>query len=70
MHLLQIDSSAIKCVAYDPDIKVLLVRFPSGAAWEYSEVTPEEYCRMLNAESRGSYFIRNIRDAHPARRVQ
>lgn len=47
----------------------LFVRFRNGAEWVYDGVDSGVYEDMLNAESVGIFFARNIRGLHPASRV-
>lgn len=62
----EIASKLLKSVGYDPATKVLEVEFlpkkgaKAGAVYRYADVPPEEFAKFSAAESRGSYFLKNI----------
>jgi hypothetical protein len=61
----EVESSNIVAVGYDPRIAVMHIKFSSGATYRYSKVLFAEYWALVNAESVGKYFathIRNCRD--------
>ena len=61
--LVPVDSSSLAAVGYDPETQVLHVRFVSGRAYLYHDVPPSTHAALLDAESKGAYFNREIRDA-------
>lgn len=53
------NSSNLKGVAYQGD--VLTVQFLNGTIWRYTGVPEETFKAMMDADSKGSYFSREIR---------
>ena len=72
MQLVTVESSMIHAVGYDKGKRILEVVFNTGRTYQYSDVPPEVYEGLLNAESKGRYFpkgaqafsLSNIRDAY------
>lgn len=64
-----VDSSAIEELAYDRRRRALFVRFTSGTPYEYGSVPPGTFWRLLQAESKGRFLSREIRDRYPFRRL-
>lgn len=62
MNWLPLDSTALRSAAYLPAERLLYLEFHSGERYRYFEVPPEIYQELLAAESKGTYFARNIRD--------
>jgi hypothetical protein len=65
MELITVESSMIHAVGYDPEKHILEVVFNTGRTYQYADVPPEVYEGMLKAESKGRYFLANIRDVYP-----
>ncbi len=62
---MEVESTAISEIDYDPEVAKLLVRFASGERYVYVGV-PGEVCRsFLEAESKGRFFQAEIRDRYP-----
>lgn len=57
-----VNSSNIKEVGWDGDMKILQVNFWNGAIYQYHPVTATGYQALLSAESIGKYFNENFRD--------
>ena len=57
-----LQSSAIVSVKYDKDTKAMDVTFRGGRTCRYLDVPPETCAGLLDAESKGHFFSRNIRD--------
>jgi hypothetical protein len=66
---IQVDSSNINSIGYDPDQQRLEIEFNRGAVYEYYEVPPEKYDEFVHAPSKGSFFATEIKTAHPSRRI-
>ncbi len=58
----EVKSSNITSIGYDPKGKRLEVEFWNGKLYRYHPVTEEAYKQMMNAESIGSWFYKNIRN--------
>lgn len=67
---MQTDSSAFYRVKYDQKRNKLYVEFKQGAIWVYDKVTPKEYRNLENADSQGRYFIYEIRNIKPQRKIK
>lgn len=59
----------INAVGYDTEQQVLNVEFKNSTIYSYSGVDEITYNTMMNAESVGRYFIRNVKDVYPFKRV-
>ena len=64
MQLITVESSMIHAVGYDQEKRILEIVFNTGRTYQYADVPPEEYEGLLNAESKGRYFLANIRDVY------
>ena len=65
MERIEVTSSNLLSVGYDPETETLEVEFRSGGTYRYSGVPISEYQALMGAASHGSYFHRNIRDRYP-----
>lgn len=69
-----VESSQIKSVGYDPATQTLELEFvQGGSVYRYSNFTPEDYDKLMAADSIGSHFFKNIKqrsDKHPYRRME
>lgn len=61
MQMQQVESSNIHSVGYDAATKTLRVRFHSGRSYEYPNVSAEQHAALMNAESKGQHFHRDLR---------
>jgi len=61
MERVQIVSSNIRSVGYDPGSSTLEVEFNSGSIYQYLNVPKDEYERLMIASSKGRYFNTNIK---------
>jgi hypothetical protein len=64
MELITVESSMIHAVGYDPEKHILEVVFNTGRTYQYADVPPEVYEGLFKAESKGRYFLANIRDVY------
>lgn len=49
-------------VAYDAGERILYLRFQSGDVYRYFKFSNDDYLRFLSTESKGRYFLSNIRN--------
>lgn len=63
--LVPVVSGNLKAVGYDPATQTMDVQFASTRVYRYSGVPPEVHKEMVEAESVGSYFSRNVRNKFP-----
>jgi hypothetical protein len=64
-----VDSSNVEAVGYDPEERVLYVRFLSGDTYIYSNVDETTYAELLSAPSVGSYLNRAIKGTFDYRKL-
>lgn len=55
MTMIDVESSNIKAVGYDPDIYVLAVRYHDGALYIRPGCPPDTYARLMAAPSKGQF---------------
>ena len=67
--LVSVESSSIAAVGYDAARRELTVRFVGGGVYVYSGVPARTHRELVEAESIGGYFNREIRNAYPYRQV-
>ena len=60
-------SSNIEKIAYDDNDHELYVKFKSGSTYSYIDVPRREFEKLMNAESHGVYFSRNIKPSYDYR---
>ena len=65
-----VNSSLLANVSYDAGQSVLQLQLCDGAIYRYFDVPPVIYEDLLAAESKGSYFNREIRDCFRYARVR
>lgn len=59
-----VDSSAMEAVGYDPATRELHVQFVGGRLYAYLDVDESVFQELLMADSKGSYFNREIKPRH------
>ncbi|GGD85945.1 KTSC domain-containing protein [Microbacterium murale] len=69
MRRLGVESSAIRSVGYDAGLATLEIEFTSGDVYRYHAVPPSVHRALMDAESKGRYFVAHIRDVYPTVRV-
>jgi hypothetical protein len=57
-----LDSSSLAWVQYDPALRHLEVEFRNGERYLYFQVPPRRYQNLLDADSKGAFFNRHIRN--------
>ena len=62
MTWLPIESKMFTSVAYDGEKQILYLRFRSGDVYRYFELPAAQDQALLDAESRGRFFLAHIRD--------
>lgn len=70
MKRIAVESSNLASVGYDEATKTLEIQFHSGGIYQYSDVEKEVYDELMKAESKGRYFMSEIRGAYSYRRVR
>lgn len=64
-----VQSSNIEKIGYDPPTRALRVRFKGGGTYEHKDVPPEKHEALMRAESKGAFYAREIKGAHPSSKV-
>ena len=64
-----VNSSAIRSVGYDATHKMMEIEFISGVIYKYFDVPPAEYHALLKAESPGTIFNEQIKDAYRTTKI-
>jgi len=64
-------SSQIDAIGHDPETNTLKVVFKGGNAYEYANVTAEQFDDFLNADSIGKHFGAHFKNngSHPYTKV-
>lgn len=65
MQRVPLQSSTLASALYDPHQHRLELEFRNGESYVYFQVPPHCYHELLNADSKGAYFNRNIRTHFP-----
>ena len=63
-----VTSKMIESVGHEGD--TLYVKFGGGTTYKYSPVSGEEYAELLNSDSVGGYFSRNIKKVKNFEKVE
>lgn len=61
--MVDVESSNIDAVGYDPAAQVLRVKFRDGSPYDYQGVPPQLHAELMGAESKGGFFFKRIRNA-------
>ena len=64
-----LESSLLASVLYDSPRRLLEVEFPSGRRYRFFDVPAACYRQLLDADSKGTYFNRHIRNHFPFQRL-
>ena len=78
ISLTPVQSSQLSAFGHDPATNTLAVMFPPGkdgaqSVHHYANFDAEKFAAFQAAESKGSYFIHNVKkqaDAHPYTRME
>ena len=69
MTWLPLESKMFLSVAYDANKRILYLRFRGGDVYRYFQFSKNDYQQFLSAESKGRYFLSNIRNCFPYERM-
>lgn len=62
-------SSMFDTLNYDAANMILTITFTMGTKYQYSDVPPQVFSELLNAESQGKYFTANIKNKYKTVKV-
>jgi hypothetical protein len=69
MHRKYVRSSLLLTVGYDEGDSLLEIQFKNSGTYRYEGVPSSVYQGLMAAESKGSYFDKNIRNKYPFRKL-
>jgi KTSC domain len=64
-----VNSAMARSIGYNEEEQVLQVEFSSGAVYQYSDVEPEVWESLQDADSTGRFFNSEIKGYYSSRRV-
>lgn len=64
MEKCDVDSSMIRCISYEASNATLEIEFKSGPVWQYFDFPESLWCEFKGAESKGKYFLREIKNKY------
>ena len=64
-----VESSALQSVGYDPEKRILELKFREDGVWQYFSFPPSAYKKFKRATSLGHYFVTKIKGKYPEIRV-
>jgi len=67
MH--EVESSTMRAIGYDEDRSELYIEFTSGELYAYSLVPRRIFRELFDADSKGQYFNRSIRNVYSYRKL-
>jgi hypothetical protein len=69
MTWVPLESKMLLSAAYDPARHILYLRFRSGDVYRYFDFPDKTYQQFLLAESKGQFFLRDIRNCFRYQRL-
>jgi len=60
----EVVSSQMKAAEYDTETKSLIITFTKGQRYKYADVPNKVFLELIEAESIGAYFIKNIKSKY------
>lgn len=70
MEMIPVESSNIAAIDYNPETKILRIQFHKrNSIYEYAAVPPETHKALMEADSKGAFFQRNILKVFVGRKV-
>ena len=67
MLLTEVNSSNIRAIGHEDNN--LIVQYKSGVKYLYENVSTDTFNELLNAESKGSFMNKNIKNKYPYRKL-
>ena len=64
MERINVESSNLESIWYDPDQMILEVEFKSWLIYQYYDVPQEEYNSLMESDSQGKYLAANIKNIY------
>ena len=63
MERQSVESSNLASIGYDAENEILEVEYKHGGVYQYFDVPENVYEELMDADSHGQYFDRNIKKA-------
>lgn len=63
--MIQVNSSALEAVGYDPASQRMRIRFAGGNTYDFCRVPEQVHRGLMTAGSLGTYYNDHIRDRYP-----
>lgn len=70
MQMIEVDSTMLKAVGYNPATQTLRAVFNGGRTYDYFEVSRKVYDRLLDDGSKGGYMRSIIINQYPYQEVK
>ena len=70
MSKIEVKSTSLKSIEYFLEIQMLEVEFVKGSVYDYFDVPQEIYDALINAESVGSFFSKNISKSYVYKKMK
>jgi hypothetical protein len=70
MDWIHVQSSNLEAVRYNPEMKILGVKFRNNTEYEYKNVPEQIFDGLLNADSHGSYLAKYIKGVYLYRKIK
>lgn len=67
--MMSVDSEMARSIGYDAEEQVLQIEFSSGSVYQYSDVEPQMWESLQDADSTGKFFNSEIKGYYSSRRV-
>lgn len=65
-----VESSNIEAISYLKAEKILKIHFKNGSVYEWSDVPARKYKKLLEAESKGSCFAKEIKGKYTSTKIK
>lgn len=65
MHMVRINSRAIRAVGYDPGSRRMKIVFAAGHDYDFCAVPPRVYENLLASPSKGRFYNEHIKGRYP-----
>ena len=70
MNMIAAQSTSIAFIGYEAETLTLRIVFREGGAYDYHGVPEMVFQQLLNAQSKGKYYIRRIKGRFSQIRIQ
>ena len=69
MERQSVESKMIRSIGYDIDNQTLEIEYNSGAVWQYFDFSESSWYEFENADSKGTFYHREIKGQYSESRV-